>query len=87
MRMVGAIHRLKYRVMLDGRAMTLFDARDLGLVDIHFDKDWGSYSFQVIKTGEIVSFEKYLNSNDWSPWYREAIAKRDQQTNTTGTAE
>jgi hypothetical protein len=72
---LGAIWSLKFPVTIDGKKMNLFDARDLGLVEINKDPLWDYYSYRVISTGEVVSFYRFMNPKDWSDWYREAIAK------------
>lgn len=79
----GAIFSLKKRILINNEKMNLFDARDKGLVDINKDEAWGYYSYQVISTGEVVSFYKYMHHDDWSDWYRKAIAKRDAMNGAT----
>lgn len=77
--MRNAIRSLKFRVRINGDWMTLFDARDAGLVDVHYDKLWGLYSYRVIATGEVVSFySSGFSPVDWSDWYREAVEMRSK---------
>ena len=71
-----AIWSLKKRVYINKEWMTLFDARDRGLIDLNFDPHWRYYSYRVISTGQVVSFYAHgFNPADWSEWYREAITK------------
>lgn len=76
----GSIWSLKYPVTINGERMNLFDAKERGLIDINRDKYWGYYEFRVISTGEVISFQKYLNQRDWSDWYRDAVTKGPQAT-------
>lgn len=74
--MLGAIWSLKKKALIDGEYMTLFDARDRGLIEVNKDPLFDYYSYRVISAGEVVSFYRYMHHRDWSDWYREAVAKR-----------
>lgn len=74
----GTIWSPKYPIRINGETMNLFDARDRGLIDLHRDKYMGYWSYRVFSTGEVVSWEKYLQPKDHSEWYREAMTKGPQ---------
>ena len=65
--------------IINGEGKNLFDWRDEGIIDLHRDEFWGYWEYQVIATGEIVSFQRWLTPKDRSDWYLAALEKQKEK--------
>ena len=71
------IYSKKYRVIIGGKEMNLFDAEELGLIEIHYDPHVPTYDYIVKSTGEVVSFYLNFSRDSWPQWLQDHVNARE----------
>ena len=71
------IYSKKYRLIIGGKTMNLFDAEEAGLIQVFHDPYFPTYSYIVKSTGEVVSYFLGFNEESWPEWLKDHIEAKE----------